>query len=317
MILDRRQLLRLSSWGAAATLWPLSIGSARAAKARTRWVFLGTKGGPRVTTGRSNPANVLLVDDVPYVIDCGYGVAKELVQAKVKLPDIRYLFITHLHSDHVLECGNLVNAAWSAGLKHEVDAFGPAGLAAYARNYWEANSFDLSVRIPDEGKPDPSKLLVVKEIAESGPVMQNDAVKVTAFQTPHPPITKNFAYKFETPDGVIVYACDTAYNPKLADFAKGADMLVHEALYEPGVDALVSRIKNTGRLKEHLMASHTTTDDLGRIAQAAGVKKLVLTHLVPGDDSSITDAMWIEGVRKHFNGEVVVARDMMEIDLPG
>lgn len=315
--MDRREVLKLSSLGAAASLWPFAVTSTRAAQTRTRWIFLGTKGGPRVTTGRANPANVLLVDDVPYVVDCGYGVAKELVHAKVKLPDLRYIFITHLHSDHVLEYGNLVDAAWSAGLKHEVDAFGPAGLDALTRNFWKSNSFDLDVRIPDEGKPDPRKLLVVKEITASGPIMQSDAVKVTAFQTPHPPIMKNYAYKFETPNGVIVYACDTSYNPKLAGFAKGADMLIHEALYEPGVDALASRIKNADRLKKHLMASHTTTDDVGRIAQAAGVKKLVLTHLVPGDDPSITDAMWTEGVRKHFNGEVVVARDMMEIGLPG
>lgn len=315
MSLDRRDVLKLSSLGAAAALWPFGGRPARAAQARTRWIFLGTKGGPRVTTGRSNPANVLLVDNVPYVVDCGYGVTKELVEAKVRLPDLRYIFITHLHSDHVLEFGNLVDAAWSAGLKHEVQAFGPEGLAAYVRNYWEANRFDIEVRIPDEGKPDPRKLLVVNEIAKSGPVMQTKTVKVTAFQTPHPPIKKNYAYKFETPDGVIVYACDTAYNPKLAEFAKGADMLIHEALYEPGVDALVSRIKNAARLKKHLMAAHTTTDDVGRIAQAANVKKLVLTHLVPGDDPSITDAMWTEGVRKHFKGNVVVARDMMEIDL--
>lgn len=185
------------------------------------------------------------------------------------------------------------------------------------RNFWKANSFDLEVRIPDEGKPDPRKLLVVSEITKSGPVMRNESVGVSAFQTPHPPITKNYAYRFETPGGVIVYACDTAYNPGLAGFAKGADLLVHEALYEPGVDALAARIKNAESLKKHLLASHTTTEDVGRVAQAAGVKRLVLTHLVPGDDPSITDAMWTEGVRKHFGGDVVVAHDMMAIDLPG
>lgn len=314
--MDRREVLKLSSLATAAGLWPFAVKSARAAQARTRWIFLGTKGGPRVTAGRANPANVLLVDNVPYVVDCGYGVAKELVLAEVKLPDLRYIFVTHLHSDHVLEFGNLADAAWSAGLKHEVDAFGPVGLDDLTRNFWKSNIFDLEVRIPDEGKPDPRKLLVVHEITQSAQIMQNEAVKVTAFQTPHPPIMKNYAYKFETPDGVIVYACDTSYNPKLAEFAKGADVLIHEALYEPGVDALVSRIKNAGNLKQHLMASHTTTDDVGRIAQAAGVKKLVLTHLVPGDDPSIADAMWTEGVRKHFDGDIVVARDMMEIDLP-
>ncbi len=318
MKIDRRDLLRLSLFGAAASALPFPLAVARAAEAAkgTRWIILGSKGGPRVTTGRSNPANVLLVDGVPYVVDCGYGVAKRLVEAKVALPSIRYVFITHLHSDHALEFGNMVYSAWSAGLNHEVDAFGPVGLEALTRGFWEANRFDVEIRIPDEGKPDPRKLLVVKEIHDSGPVVDTGRVKVSAFRTPHPPILeKNYAYKFATPGGVIVYACDTAYNPKLAEFAKGADILIHEALYLPGVDALAARIKNAAALKQHLLAAHTTTEDVGRIAAAAEVKKLVLSHLVPGDDPSITDEMWSEGARKHYSGPIVVARDLMELDL--
>jgi ribonuclease BN (tRNA processing enzyme) len=318
MKMDRRDLMRLSLLSAAAGAWPFAVGAVGPVEAakRTRWIILGSKGGPRVTTGRSNPANVLLVDGVPYVVDCGYGLAKRLVEAKVALPSIRYVFVTHLHSDHVLEFGNMVDAAWSAGLNHQVDAYGPEGLDALARAFWEANRFDIETRIPDEGKPDPRKLLVVNEIHGSGPVMSTDRVKVSAFRTPHPPIMEqNYAYRFETPDGVIVYACDTAYNPALADFAKGADILIHEALYLPGVEALAARIKNAASLKAHLIASHTATEDVGRIAQAAGVKKLVLSHLVPGDDPSITDAMWSAGARKHFEGPIAVAQDLMTLEL--
>jgi ribonuclease BN (tRNA processing enzyme) len=293
-----------------------AAGDKAAGDKRTRWIFLGTKGGPRVTTGRSNPANVLLVDNEPYIVDCGPGVSKRLAEAKIALPNIRYVFVTHLHSDHVIEYGNMIYGAWSAGLDHEVDAFGPVGLDALTRAFWESNRADIEVRMPDESKPDPRKLLVVKEIEASGPVMSNPRVKVSAFRTPHPPILeKNYAYRFETPNGVIVYACDTAYNPELAKFAAGADLLIHEALYLPGVDALASRVKNAATLKEHLLASHTTTEDVGRVAQAAGVKKLVLTHLVPGDDPSVTDEMWIDGVRKHYAGPIVVARDLMELEL--
>jgi ribonuclease BN (tRNA processing enzyme) len=326
-MLDRRSLLKLSLLGATAgelASWPASSPAADAKDAelavgkpkRTRWIVLGSKGGPRVTTGRSNPANVLLVDDVPYIIDCGIGITKRLVEANVSLPNLRYVFVTHLHSDHVLEFGNMIDAAWSVGLNHEVEAFGPVGLQALAQAYWESNRADIEIRIPDEGKPDPRKLLVVKDITEPGPVMSNDKVKVTAFRTPHPPILeRNYAYKFETPDGVIVYACDTAYNPELAKFAAGADLLIHEALYLPAVDSMTSRIKNASTLKEHLLASHTSTEDVGRVAKAAGVKKLVMSHLVPGDDPGITDEMWTEGARKYFDGPIVVARDLMEINL--
>ncbi|MFC0242179.1 MBL fold metallo-hydrolase [Rhodopseudomonas telluris] len=320
MAIDRRTLLHLSLAGGVAGALGLKSSFAAAQQAGSesgvKWIFLGTKGGPRIGAGRSNPANVLLVDGVPFVIDCGYGVARRLVEAKVALPSLRYVFVTHMHSDHVLEFGNMVYGAWSAGLNHQIDAFGPVGLDGLAQAFWQSMKDDIEIRMPDEGKPDPRKFLVVKEITESGPVMAADKVKVTALRTPHPPILeRNYAYKFETPKGVIVYVCDSAYNPEIAKFAEGADLLIHEALYVPGVDALAARIKNASTLKEHLIASHTTTEDLGKLAAAAKVKKLVMTHLVPGDIDTISDEMWMQDVRKHYSGPLVVARDLMEIAL--
>ena len=111
----------------------------------------------------------------------------------------------------------------------------------------------------------------------------------------------------------MVISGDTAYAPGLADFAKGADVLVHEAMYLPGVKKLIERFPDAKRLGQHLMDSHTSTEDVGRLAAQAGVKTLVLSHLVPGDDPSITDEQWAEGVRKHFNGRVIVGKDLMEI----
>lgn len=321
MTLDRRTLLKLSAMGAIAGSAAISTAQAQTAapapagKRKARWVCLGTKGGPRVGLGRSNPANVLIVDDVPYVVDCGPGVSKRLVEAKVALPDVRYVFVTHLHSDHVLEYGNMVYGGWSAGLNHPVEAFAPIGMEALTKAYWESIKFDVDVRIADEGKPDPRKLLVAKDIKDSGLVIDTGKVKVTAFKTPHPPITENYAYKFETPDGVFVYACDTSFNPALAKFAEGVDVLIHETIYVPGVDKMVARVKNAATLKEHLLASHTTTEDVGKIANMAKVKKLVMTHFVPGDDPTITDEMWAADAKKHYSGPIVVAKDLMEIEL--
>src|SRR5262249_34917949 len=134
-------------------------------------------------------------------------------------------------------------------------------------------------------------------------------------RTPHPPITDNFAYKVTTSEGVMVFSSDTEYNPKLAEFAKGADVLVHEALYAPFVDRIVARVKNGETLGKHLLASHTTTEDVGKIAAAAGVKLLVLSHLVPGD-IDVTDDQWTAGVRKSYSGRIIVAKDLMELAMP-
>ena len=84
-------------------------------------------------------------------------------------------------------------------------------------------------------------------------------------------------------------------------------------MYLPAVEALVRRLPNAQRLREHLLAAHTLPEDVGKIAAKAGVKTLVLSHFVPGDDPSITDEQWAEGVHKHFQGRVIVGKDLMEI----
>jgi len=313
-MIDRRDALKLALCSATALAAPAALAQSPA-KPRTKIVFLGTKGGPRVDVGPSNPANLVVVNDTPFVIDCGMGVSRQLASAGVPLASVKYILISHHHSDHNLEYANLVYNAWAAGLSTPIHSFGPKGLEAMTRTYWELNKFDVETRIEDEGRPDPRKLLIAKDIAEEGVVLQTADVKVTAFRTPHPPIMDNFAYKFETPDGVIVFSSDTAYNPKLAEFAKGADVLVHEALYVPWVDRLVARVKNGATLKKHLLESHTAVEDVGKIAAAAGVKVLVLSHLVPGD-LDVTDDTWTEGVKKNFSGKIVVARDLMELKLP-
>ena len=312
-MIDRRVALKLALAGAATLAAPAAL--AQTAKPRTRIVFLGTKGGPRVENGPSNPANLVMVNDTPFVIDCGMGVSRQLVIAGVPIPSVKFIFISHHHSDHNLEYGNLVYNAWVAGLSTPIQSFGPKGIEAMTKTYWELNKFDVETRIEDEGRPDPRKLLIAKDITEDGVVLQTQDVKVTAFRTPHPPITDNFAYKFETPDGIIVFSSDTNYNPKLAEFSKGADVLVHEALYLPWVERLVARVKNGATLKKHLLESHTTAEDVGRVADAANVKVLVMSHLVPGD-MDVTDADWTNEAKKNFNGRIIVARDLKELALP-
>jgi ribonuclease BN (tRNA processing enzyme) len=243
------------------------------------------------------------------------GVTHQLAAAKVPLTSVKYILISHHHSDHNLEYGNLVYNAWATGLSTPIHSFGPKGLEAMTKTYWELNKFDVDTRIADEGRPDPRPLLIAKDIDQVGEVLKTDDFTITAFRTPHPPITDNFAYKFTTPDGVVVFSSDTEYNPKLAEFAKGADVLVHEALYAPFVDKLVARVKNGATLGKHLLASHTTAQDVGKIAAAANVKLLVLSHLVPGD-IDVTDHQWIAAVRENYSGNVTVAKDLMELQLP-
>ena len=178
-------------------------------------------------------------------------------------------------------------------------------------------AYDIDIRMADEGRPDLRKLVRVHEFEApsigSGTVFERDGLKVSATKVRHPPITHAYGYRFDTPGRSIVVSGDTTYSPELIALAKGADVLVHEVMHLEGLDRLLARIPNAPTLRKHAIDSHTTTEQLGHVAAEAGVKMLVLSHFVPGDDPSITDAMWIEDVRKNFLGEIVVGRDLMTI----
>lgn len=313
MITTRREFLTLAT-GFMVSQTLLSRSAFGQQNKSTRIVLLGTKGGPRVgEAGRSNPATLLMINDVPYLIDCGYGVTKQLITAGVALDRLRYIFITHHHSDHNLEFGPLIYNTWITGLPAQIDAYGPPGLTKMAEQFFDYQKFDIDVRIVDEGRTDPRKLVTTHEISKPGIVLTNEDVKVSMCVVRHPPIKDSYAYRFDAKDRSVVISGDTAYAPELGEFAKGADVLVHEVMYLPGIEALLKRLPNAKRLREHLMAAHTLPEDVGKIAAQAGVKTLVLTHFVPGDDASITDEQWSADVRKHFKGQIVVGRDLLEI----
>src|SRR4029077_15068445 len=156
-------------------------------------------------------------------------------------------------------------------------------------------------------------LIFAHDISKQGVVLQNDDGKVSAGLVRHPLVKQAYAYRFDAKDRSVVISGDTTYAPELAEFAKGADVLVHEVIYPPGIEALVRRLPNATRLRDHLLASHTVPEDVGKIAAQAGVGTLVLTHFVPGDDPSITDEQWTEAVRKHYSGRIVVGKDLLEI----
>jgi ribonuclease BN (tRNA processing enzyme) len=280
---------------------------------KTRLILLGTGGGPRPRKVSSASAQVIVSNDRAYVIDCGNGVARQLAFAGVPLASLRHVFITHHHSDHNADYGNLIWLAWTAGLRTRVDTWGPPPLEKMTRLFFEMNASDIKTRIADEGRIPLVPLVHVHELVKAGPVMQDEDLKVTAALVHHPPVVPSFGYRFDAPDRSIVFSGDTAPSDALTRLAAGADILVHDALYEPGVDRLVARVPNSPALKRSILSHHTKAEDAGRVAQVAGVKLLVLSHLVPADDPAISDQMWIDAARQHFKGPVVVGKDLLEL----
>ncbi|MCV3210098.1 MBL fold metallo-hydrolase [Mesorhizobium sp. YC-39] len=280
-----------------------------------RLVLLGSKGGPALRPGGPWPSSSLLeLGGRSIVVDCGLGVTRGLVDAGIGLKALDLIFITHLHSDHVLELGPLIHTAWTAGLAGSVTVFGPPGTADYWQHFCQAMAFDIDIRIVDEGRQDIRRLVSVVEFGE-GEVLEERGLKVTALRVDHPPVTDCFALRFEHGRKSAVFSSDTAFFPPLADFAKDADILVHEAMLEEGVERLVARTGNGARLREHLLASHSFAEEAGRIASDAGVKRLVLNHLIPADDAEIGEADWVAAVRKTWAGDLTIARDGLGVGL--
>jgi ribonuclease BN (tRNA processing enzyme) len=309
--LNRRKLL-----GACAALSLVSVGSLAQTAApakKTRLILLGTGGGPTPKKNRSAPAQVIVVNDVAYVIDCGNGVARQFVTAGLKLGSIRDVFITHHHSDHNADYGNLLLLAWASDLTHRVDTYGPPPLERMTRQFLELNDYDIQTRIADEGRPPLAPLIHAHEISAPGLVMQDENVKVTATLVQHPPVVPAFAYRFDTADRSIVISGDTAPSDNLIQLAQGADVLVHEVMYMPALEKLIASETNATRLKEHLLAAHSSAEQVGKVATAAKVKTLVLSHFVPGGYPFLEDHVWLDAVRPYFAGEIIVGRDLMEI----
>lgn len=288
------------------------VAPAPSATPKSRLILLGTGGGPTPKPNRSAPAQVIVVNGASYVIDCGDGVARQMVLAKLKLAAIKNIFLTHQHSDHNADYGNLVLLAWAADLSKPINAYGPPPLGAMTRLFLEMNDYDIRTRISDEGRPPLGDLIVPHEISSGGLVMQDENVKVTAALVDHPPVPA-FAYRFDCPDRSIVFSGDTRPSTSLVKLAQSADILVHEVMYLPGIEQVIAAEPNAKTLREHLLASHSTAEQVGRVASEAGVKTLVLSHFVPGGAPFLKDEIWFDAVHPYFSGNLIVGRDLLEL----
>jgi len=222
------------------------------------------------------------------------------------------------------------------------------GLVDLTRAQFEAHAYDINIRMREAGRHDLHSLVVPHEITipaglgAAGPdrvapdmepilVEEDDDVRMTATLVRHAPVFPAFAYRFDTAAGSMVFSGDTAPCANLIRLAQGADVLVHEVFDDAGAEDQavgqnegVARNDGVARSEEdareaerrhhHMVTSHTPISAVGDIAAAAGVGRLVLTHFIPGDDT-LPDEHWQKGVAGHFDGEVVVGRDLMELTL--
>ena len=280
----------------------------------TKLVILGSGGGPVPGRTRRMTSHVMLSDGAAYVLDCGLGVTDQYARTGIPFGALKSIFITHHHPDHNVEYGPLLVVGWVQGVPLTVRAFGPPPLKQMTEDLLRAYKTTIDFWAEDF-KMKPLVSVDVTEISGAGPVMQDDKVKVSSIVVQHPPVAPALAYRFDFKDRSIAFSGDTAPLDAVATMATGADVLVHEAMFVPAVETYIKAQIARGRpvkledFMAHMKADHTPVEDVGRIAQQAGVKTLVLSHLTPAIDT-LTDDKWRAAAATTFKGDIVVAHDM-------
>ena len=296
---------------------------------RARLVLLGTQGGPNYTATRGEAANVVIADGQPYLIDCGYGTLAALKKANVNHRQIARIFLTHLHDDHTADLAALLNRQWTDGRVDPVTVTGPFGtrrMVDAAIAFGEANA---AVRLVDEArsvKPaDMFRGLDIEATAAPREVYRDERVTVRSVENTHYPAEskqkmpyRSVSYRIDTSNRSFVLSGDTGYSSGLVALAKGAEILVCEAMdvvaMRKAFEGMVARgmyADNPEGVWRHIVATHTPLDVAGRMAQEAGVRRLVLTHIIPGALDALPDESYLAQVRKTFRGDVVVGRDQL------
>ena len=301
--------------GGAARAQPAPAGAAepvRIPPTGTHLLLLGTMAGPVLDPRRMMASQAVIVDGAVYLVDCGYGTILRMVEAGLRPADVKAIFVTHHHSDHNADYANLVHLAWIQGIEDRIVSVGPPPFRAIHDAALAFHHEDIRIRIEGTGRKPIDGYLDVREVTEAGPVYEDDKVRVTAGLAAHPPFSTALGFRFETPDRTIVFSGDTAASDDIATLAEGADVLVHEAMYVPGIDAMLAKRPYVPpKLRDFLVDGHTTAEDAGRIAAQAGVGTLVLTHLLPGDQPEVTDEIWAAEAARQFDGRIVVGHDLL------
>lgn len=267
--------------------------------------MLGT-GCPRPEIERAGPAQVLLIDNLPILIDCGEGTTAQLMKAGIAPEEVKHLYFTHLHSDHTMGYTQFLFAGWELG-RRQLTVVGPKGLKKYHDTIVGMFEEDIDYRL-SLGRPRNGLLDVnIVELEGKGEVSCDIPARVTAAQMDHSILT--YAYRFDIQDTSVVISGDTAPTNALVELSKDADILVHDCCLAPTkLYTAEERERNPERqaLWKRINETHCTPAQAAETARQANVKQLVLTHFLPDIDVQKT----YEEATEVFSGKVIVPNDL-------
>jgi len=276
----------------------------------TKVVLLGT-GNPNPSPTQSGCAIAIIVNDVPYIVDFGPGLIR---QASAMTPkyggtieglaakNIKIAFLTHLHSDHSTGYPDLILTPWVMGRDEPLIVYGPEGINHMTENILEAYEEDIRYRLyGDEPANNEGWKVNSHEFTQEGEIYKDKNIKVEAFPVIHGSWPNAWGFRFTTPDKVIIISGDTEPSEKVIEYARGADILIHEVYYKKGYDT-----KNELWKKYH-KKHHTSTVELAEIANKTKPATLVLYHILfwGGSEEEL-----LNEIKEKYSGKVIVGRDL-------
>jgi len=267
--------------------------------------LLGT-GNPRPTIHRFGPSILVQAGKENLLFDCGRGATMRLNQLKVE--QIDGLFLTHLHSDHIVGIPDLWLTGWEMGRQVPLRVWGPQGTRQMMAHLAEAYSFDIHIRRDVDQHLSPRGVKVEATDIDQGVVYQHGDLKVTAFTVEHGLVQPAFGYRIDYGRHSVVLSGDTRYSENLIRFAQGTDVLIHEVIDPEAYSAFVNSY--TPEEKARVVGHHTTPEDAGKVFTKVAPKLAVYSHIVPPEVPDV-----VPHTRKTYAGPLEVGEDLMSIEI--
>ncbi|WP_279119201.1 MBL fold metallo-hydrolase [Fusobacterium varium] len=289
-------------------------------KIETKVVILGT-GTPNADPDRSGPCVAVIVGENSYLVDFGPGLVRRAAQAyrqgidALKVSNLKRAFLTHLHSDHSGGYSDLILSPWVLERNEPLKVFGPKGLNDMTTHILAAYSADINERIFGLEQANKEGIKVEVDEISPGEIYKDEFVTVEAIPVIHGSF-ESYAYKFKTPDKIVVISGDTSPCENLINAAKDCDILVHEVYYTQGVHS------RSPQWKKYHTSVHTSAIELGEIASKIKPNLLVMYHqlymidTINGNDSELSNKIEevekeiMKEVRENYKGNVISAKDL-------
>jgi ribonuclease Z len=268
--------------------------------------LLGTGVGPRIDLKQFGPAILVEAGDEKLLFDCGRGATLRMAQMGISHGSINRVFLTHLHSDHVIQLPDLLLTGWvGGGRKMPLQVWGPEGTAGMMNGLLQAFAFDIHMRRDVDEKVPGEGIEVLTHEVKEGLVFEEKGIKVTAFSVDHSPVKPAFGYRVDYRGHSVVLSGDTRASPNLILFAKGTDVLVHEVLDE---ETVRNWFPQSPDMVKAIVSKHTTPEQAGEIFAEVKPRLAVYSH-APNAERVINQT------RKTYQGPLQGAEDMLTIEI--